>query len=68
MHLVHKENRYVPIIGGSGSGGEMLGCSGGSLSCNVGNEGSLVYVCPPTNTKYNIEVNLVYAPSLFKKK
>jgi hypothetical protein len=32
MHLVHKEDMYVPIsIGGSGSGGEMSGCGGGSL-------------------------------------
>jgi hypothetical protein len=32
MHLVHNETRYVPVsIGGSGSGGGMLGCGGGSL-------------------------------------
>jgi hypothetical protein len=32
MHLVHKEDMCVPVsIGGSGSGGEMSGCGGGSL-------------------------------------
>jgi hypothetical protein len=66
MHLVHKETRYVRVsIGASGPGGGMLGCGGGSLSRNIGNEGSLVYVWPPANTKYDIEVNLVYIPSFF---
>jgi hypothetical protein len=58
MHFVHEETRYVPIsIGSSSSGGGMQGCGGGSLSCNIGNDGSLVYVWPPANTKHNIKLN-----------